>query len=1078
MKTIRNEAILLLFLFTTGAHAQTSIDTLTETLDKLSSVSLDSWKMSTSFSSLERDVRTYSDPDFDDSNWEDLALDQRVLVDSCWLRKEISLPPFVAGHPVKGRVNFLVSVDDYGYLWVNAENLGRFPWDGEFVLTEGGKPDMRFVLLIKAMNTGGPLRMLRARVNLEDAVVDQQRIEDFSLSLQTGQKLTGFDTYQTNARVRTDPGTDKSGFSKEEKLELNALLMSQAEIVNVDALRRGDLTRFWNSVNEVRRNLQPVSDFVKRFTLYFDSNAHIDAAWLWREKETQEVCKRTFSSVMNMMKTRPDFTYTQSQAALYRWMEELYPDLFKQIQDRVEEGRWEIVGGMWVEPDCNLPDGVSWARQLLYGQRYFEDRFGKRVRVGWNPDSFGYNWNMPQFFLNSGIDVFITQKIGWNDTNVFPHRVFWWQAPDGSRILAYFPFNYVDTIEKPFRLADWLRQFEANTGFTRLLILFGVGDHGGGPSLEMMDRIDRLKSLDIFPRVVFGDAETYLDWLRSMDLSELPVWNDELYLESHRGTFTTQAGTKKWNRACETILTSAEKFSCIANLLGREYNSADLEEAWRRILFNQFHDILPGSSVREVYFDSEESYQEASQIGEHELTGALSSIAENINTSGCSDGIPLVVFNPLSWKRSDVTAVQLPEGDSGPHAVFDLEGREVPSQVVVTGKYSRELIFRASDVPSLGYRVYALRGVTPSRFDSDLAVSESSLENRFFRVKVDPDSGWVRSIVDRRSGREIISSYGNRLQLFDDKPDAWDAWNIGLGEEYGSTFRRIEVVERGPVRVVLRIHRDFLKPGVEKYFPTEDYPTSFFHQDVILFTGNDRIDFKTHVEWWEENVMLKVAFPLTVSDTVATYEIPYGSIERSTTLGRQEDRGKWEVPALRWADLSSRAYGVSLLNNSKYGYDIKGSMMRLSMLRSPKWPDPTADRGNHTIEYALYPHEGDWKENQTVRRGYEFNTPLLTVLTDRHKGSLPPVHSFVELSPSNLILTSVKRAEDDPGAWVFQWYDSAGEETTAVLTLPREPAKVYTSNFLEENGEELNVNNREVEMPMHRSGISTVKVVY
>ena len=339
---------------------------------------------------------------------------------------------------------------------------------------------------------------------------------------------------------------------------------------------------------------------MKRYTLFFDANAHIDAAWLWRDKETIEVCKNTFTSVLNMMDARPDFTYTQSAAAYFDWMERLYPDVFHRIQQRVKDGRWEIVGGMWVEPDCNLPSGESWMRHLLYAKNYFRNKLGADVKIGWNPDSFGYNGNMPEFYSDAGIDAFITQKIGWNEYNVFPYRLFWWQSADSSRVLSYFPFDYVNTVDNPFQLVDWLRQFDANTGFEKMMILFGVGDHGGGPSDEMIDRIERLKKLDIYPTIEYGTATQYLDWVKNHDLSNLPVWNDELYLEYHQGTFTTQAKMKEWNRRSEVLLTNAEKLSSLASLYGKPYRGNDLEEAWRNVLFNQFHDILPGRAFGKI----------------------------------------------------------------------------------------------------------------------------------------------------------------------------------------------------------------------------------------------------------------------------------------------------------------------------------------------------------------------------------------------------------------------------------------------------------------------------------------------
>jgi alpha-mannosidase len=862
---------------------------------------------------------------------------------------------------------------------------------------------------------------------------------------------------------------------RQEKSRLNALLQATASEVDAEALANGSLDRFRMSLSAARTKLAPVAAFVHRFTLYLDANAHIDAAWLWRSKETIMVCRNTFSSVMNMMAARPDFTYTQSSAAYYDWIERLAPDLFTQIKQRVKDGRWEVIGGMWVEPDCNLPSGESWSRQLLYAKKYFRNKLGTDVRIGWNPDSFGYNLNMPAFYRNAGIDAFITQKIGWNETNVFPYRTFWWESPDGSRILSYFPFDYVNTIDDPYQLVDWMRQFEANTGFTKMLILFGVGDHGGGPSLEMLDRIDRLKTLDMFPKIEYGTAGKYIDWLRSNDLKDLPVWKNELYLEYHQGTFTTQAAMKQLNRSNEALLTNAEKLSSFASLSGLPYNAGALEDAWRDVMFNQFHDILPGSGIREVYVDAAATHREAQSIGGRELSLAAAHIASRTNTAAFRHGTPFLVFNTLSWTRTDIAALDLKSGDEASYAVFDAAGKEVPSQTIRKSRYERQVLFVAPHIPPFGYATYELRKAAPPRAQ-ETSMPPFAPENGLFRVAIDSVTGWVKSIIDKRNGKELLSGEGNRIQILEDLPKQWDAWNIGLtGKEFPSAFRGAEIVEQGPVRTVVRLQRDYLKPGVKKEFPTEDFPSSFFTQDIILYNGLDRIDFTTEADWWEDHTMVKLAFPLAFSDTAATYEAPYGTIRRSTLMRNSIEQAQVEVPAARWADVSTDEYGVSLLNNAKYGYDIKGNTMRLSLLRSPKWPDPTADRGKHVIACSLYPHAGRWQSSATLQRGYEFNTPLLTVLTDAHGGKLPQAQSFVSISPSNLVLTSVKRAEEG-NAWVLQWYDVKGEASEAVVQLPFHPSKAHRSNFVEEDGAPVAVKGSSITVPTAAHGIVTVKV--
>lgn len=1061
------------------ASAQTTVDRVLHALDSLTIVSVGEWKMSPDL----KHGPIKGDPtrsDFDDSRWETLKLNQWVYPDSCWLRHTVVLPEFIIGKRVAGKVRFLVSVDDYGYMFVNGQAKGYFPWDGDFILTEDARPGDKFVIAIRAINTGGPLRILRAEIETANVDSTRQMIKDFSLSARVGQTLLSFDTKQTSAYEShvQDPGIDKSKMDRGEKQRLNELLQEQVGRLDLQALAFASSDKFLASLNDVRSHLAPVAQFAKRFILCFDANAHIDAAWLWREKETVEVCRNTFTSVLDMMSSRPDFPYTQSSAAYYDWMEQIYPEVFRRIQQRVNDRRWEVVGGMWVEPDCNIPSGESWMHHLLFAKKYFQKKLGVEVKIGWNPDSFGYNWNMPQFYRNAGIDAFITQKLGWNDTNLFPYRVFWWEAPDGSRILTYFPYDYVNDIGQPHGLTEWMRQFEANTGFTKMMVLFGVGDHGGGPTNEMLDRIERLKRIYIFPNVEYCTATQYFEWLRKQQLDEIPVWKDELYLEYHQGTFTTQASMKAFNRRNEVLLTNAEKFSTLATMFGKKYNRTLLSEAWKNLLFNQFHDILPGSGIREVYIDATERHKAAQASATYESKKSLERIVGEINTSRLKKGTPVVVFNPLSWERTDVATLELADGDGDGYSVFDANGKEVPSQFPAEGPLKRRLIFVAEKVPPVGYTTLELRK-RAARPKQPLQDSSSNrIENEFFRVTVDTDSGWVRSIVDRRNGKEILSGSGNRLQLLEDKPAQWDAWNIGWsGREYPSKLRRIGVVERGPVRTVLRVERDCLGPSFRRDYPTHDFPSSFFTQDIILYNGSGRIDFTTNVDWWEERTMLKVAFPLSIVDTVATYEIPYGSIQRSTQMRNSWEKAKVEVPASRWADVSSEGYGVSLLNRSKYGYDIKGNVVRLSLLRSPKWPDPTADRGKHSIDYSLYPHVGSWKQANTVARGYEYNNPLTVMTTGVHKGTLPVSHSFVQLEPASLILTTIKMAEDSD-AWVIQWYETRGEDVVAMLNLPRAPKNVVTSNFLEDTGTPVDLSGNVVKVPTRKNSVVTIKVSY
>ncbi len=1166
MKIIRALALLLLFS-TAMLTAQTPIETVCADLEQHALFILNHWKYSPA------PAPTAMRPDFDDQAWTPIALDQNLSADSAWMRTSYIVPEHVLGEVPGGPLEIALTVDDAGILFVNGENKGRFSWDGRFTIAENATPGQKFALAVRAINTGGPMRLMRARLHFSQLRGQSEEIEGVILSLRIGEKLLSSDTYLQVGRTRRDEGIDRSSTPAKRRAELRRQLEQAIKRVDLAALKSGRFADFKISLDKSRQALVPVGKFAKEFTLVLDANAHIDCAWLWRYPETIQVARNTFTSVLDMMDARPDFTYTQSQAHLYWWMENLYPDLFARIRTRIQDKRWEVTGGMWVEPDCNLISGESWARQLLYGKRYFYEKLGVDVVTGWNPDSFGYNWNMPQFYREAGIQAFITQKIGWNDTNMFPYRLFWWEGPDGSRLLTYFPYDYTDNLANAYQMADWLRQFEANTGLKKMLILYGVGDHGGGPTLDMLDRAEFYKKLDIFPAIVYGTSQAYLDWIRGHDLGKLPVWRDELYLEYHRGTATTQSDTKKNNRENEILYSEAEQLAAVAGLYGQSYPHQEFLEGWRGVLFNQFHDILPGSSIHGVYRDAAELYAASKEIGRHNLEQSLDYLAARAATP--AEGQQFIVYNPLAWKRTDLVKLDMTAAEAENMAVFDSKGEELPSQVVGvgtgdipgqmagSGRYQRKLIFVAKDVPATGYAVFALRkrtsgvidkaakvpaggsigsGADNGAFRGDIAgagqgptarppypASNQKIENSLYLIELDSHTGFIKRIYDKRNGREVLSGPGNELQLFKDLPTQWDAWEIALGERYAPACRGMRVVESGPVRTLLRVEHDFLKPGVIKQMPTPDNPDSYFTQDIILYEGLDRIDFATRADWWEEHVALKLAFAVNAADSAATYEIPFGAIRRPTTRRTDWEKARHEVNMQKWCDLSDPEadYGITLLNRSKYGGDIRDNVMRLTLLRSPVWPDPQADRGKHTIEYALLPHAGGWQKGGAMRKSYEYNYPLLarlmpkkegasTVLTgmpvpgaDESRlqstglksrpeqpaaGALPASRSFVELDAPNVILHTIKEAEaavsfagsSAPAGtaaaatggkvWILRLFEFEGKNADATIRLPRKVKMACLSDFMEKQGAALQVEGSSVRLNLAPNRIATVRV--
>ncbi|MHC4429475.1 MAG: alpha-mannosidase, partial [Planctomycetota bacterium] len=550
----------------------------------------------------------------------------------------------------------------------------------------------------------------------------------------------------------------------------------------LDAFVRGDDEAFRSGWVGLERQLEQGAEAIKRHRITFVGNSHIDMAWLWDRDETIEVVDMTYDQALKFVDEFPFFNYAQSQMQTYAWVESLFPEMMQRIDAAVEAGRWIPVGGMWVEPDCNLPSGESFVRQLLYGKGWIRDRYGIDIRVGWNPDSFGYSRTLPMIFKGAGIDYFITQKIGWNDTTEFPHRLFWWEAPDGSRVLSYFPFTYVDDARPEVLAERLIDQQDQQPGLEDMLNLYGVGDHGGGPTREMIQRYIAMSTLKTFPTVEHATPISFMERVEDKYQGRIPVWKDELYLEYHRGTFTTQAEIKRRNRRMESALESAEKFATVAEALVEDYRYPDewLDGAWLRTLFNQFHDILPGSSIPDVYEDARADFDEAESFVESAGRGALEVLADRVTTNA-RKGVPVVVFNPLSWSRSEVVSVPLRqlrfEGES--FEVTDSTGTAVPAQPSEDG-----LLFLALDVPGIGYRTFWVRRSSGPIDETDLAAEKNGdrflLLNNKVRAEIDARTGDLRSVVLLPSGGEMLAPQGgNVLQLFGDEPDMWDAWNIG-----------------------------------------------------------------------------------------------------------------------------------------------------------------------------------------------------------------------------------------------------------------------------------------------------------
>ena len=796
---------------------------------------------------------------------------------------------------------------------------------------------------------------------------------------------------------------------------------------------------FYRSVREAsdyfRTGLAGVPAPEERERITMAGHAHIDVGWLWTVWQSRKKVGRTFSTVLELMDRYPDYHYFQSQPVLYKFAQEDYPELYARLRERVQEGRWEANGATWVEMDTNIPCGESLVRQFLFGKRFFMREFGYDARVLWLPDVFGYSWALPQIMRKSGVDYFMTTKISWNEYNEIPFDIFTWRGVDGSDVLTQF----ITTVSRSYFYTynGELAPAEVRTAWTNfkgqdktdeVMLSFGYGDGGGGPTEEMLENASRLQRMPDYPLARQGRIDACFDRIAAK-AHDLHLWNGELYFEYHRGTYTTQARTKRGNRACETLLQDTEFLCSLSWLDGQPYPAEEINASWEMLLTNQFHDILPGSSIREVYEVAEGDYRQIQQRMQPLRDRAMRAMAQRI--SGDTSGI--AVYNTLSWERDDVLVVPRVEG-----GFADADG-SCPVQDVVSLSGEEQTLVRVRGVPSKGCRLLEQTETRPSPASGSLFASERLMENDHFRLELDEQAEIV-SLYDKRQDRQVLApdARANRLLLFEDRPLRFDAWNIDLfyveKEKAVTDLESVVVVEEGPVRASIEIRRAFGR--------------STLRQRISLYEGLPRIDFETEVDWQERLCMLKVAFPVDIRSDQASYEIQFGAINRPTHWNTSWDWAKFEVCAQRWADLSEGDYGVSLLNDCKYGYDIKDNVIRLTLLRGPVTPDSRADLGRHTFTYSLYPHAGDWAWGGTPRAAMALNRPLLQVPWEPSGDEGVAATPFVTVDREDVVVETIKKAEDRDEL-VLRLYENANRRGAATLTFDRPLAEVYELDLLE-----------------------------
>jgi alpha-mannosidase len=770
-------------------------------------------------------------------------------------------------------------------------------------------------------------------------------------------------------------------------------------------------------------------------TIIAAGHAHIDCAWLWPISQTREKAGRTWSTVLRLMERYPEYRFLASTPLQYEMVKERFPETFEGIRERVREGRWETLGGMWVEADCNLPDGESLARQMLVGTRYFEREFGVGTRVVWLPDSFGFTWALPTLMAAAGLPYFVTHKMSWSQTNRIPHDTFRWRGPDGSDVLAHFlctpsvwpgeHTTYNGTLLPSIARGAW-RRFQDRLLQKELLSAFGWGDGGGGPTIEMIEAGRRLKDLPGFPRVQMGRADEFFERLEEglAERADVPVWDGELYLEYHRGTYTGQARQKLRNALSQRLYHAAELYAASARaLLGAPYPREQLEEGWRLILTNQFHDILPGSAISSVYVDAEADFQRLAGLGQAVLDNATKSLAGAINL----DRDALVVFNPAPF--ASAAYLELP-----PNAV---EGVSLPKQPTADGG---RLVW-CEGVPSNGYQAVRVGSQPTNPAPGPLRATDRAIESPFWQIELD-ERGRITRLWDKRLLRGVVppGQLANRLVVFEDKPLNFDAWDIDAYFHAKShdvdTLESANVREAGPERAVIEF-RWRIGEG------------SHIVQRLCVYARSPRIDFVTDVEWHERQSLLKVGFPTGIRNRRATYEIQFGTVDRPTHQNTSWEEAAFEVPAQRWADLSDAHYGVALLADCKHGYIVREDTLWLSLLKGAVDPDPDADRGQHRFTYSLLPHAAGLDE---VRRAaYSLTRPLLWRREGAHTGRLPTQFSLASVADAGVVVETAKWAEDEQALIVRMYEADEGTRTGATLALGVVPEAVDQVDLLERN---------------------------
>lgn len=813
--------------------------------------------------------------------------------------------------------------------------------------------------------------------------------------------------------------------------------------------------------------------------VYCVGHTHIDVAWLWSLAVTEDKAVRSFSTVLELMRQYPEYIFMSSQPQLYKYVKKNAPEVYEQIKERIAEGRWEPEGGMFVEADCNIASGEALVRQFMYGQKFFKEEFGKDNSILWLPDVFGYSAALPQIMRKCGLPYFMTTKISWNEFNKMPYDTFEWEGIDGSRVLTHFvpTRDYKKgAVEGGFETEHFttyngdINPSQVKGGWGRysqkylngeVLNSFGYGDGGGGPTAGMLENYRRLeKGIPGCPKTVMSTSKKFFEVLEKNVANHkyLPSWVGELYLEYHRGTYTSMARNKKYNRKSEFAYQNAELYAMMdRELNGTAYPDEALHEAWEVILRNQFHDILPGSSIKEVYDDSKVEYEGILAVNKELVSNSLKNIAEKVNAPMHS----IVVYNPNSTVADEVVSFCCPGSILNP-AIYDGDTR-----VMVQKAVSGDWIFKADGVPGKGYKTFYLRDEAGND-GAGMKVTPSRMENEFFIIEFN-EKAQFESIFDKRAGREVLQDgkAANLIMTYEDRPhnyDAWDVNNYYIEKSWEvDQVEKLDVIENGPVRSCIRVERKYLDSTIAQLI--------YIYQDI------PRIDIKNEIDWKEHQIFMKTLFPVDVHTSETTFDIQYGNVKRQTHYNTSWDFAKFEVCVHKWLDVSEDEYGVSMLNDCKYGCSVHDGVIGMSMLKSARYPNPEADKEYHKFTYSFYPHVGDWRNAGTVKQAYQLNNPLAAVVKESEGGELDGTYSYVTSTKDNVMIEVVKK-EEEGDALIVRVYECFNRRTDAELIFAGNIKSVCECSMMETNEKDVEFSGKKVSISVKPYEIKTLKIEF